>query len=439
MLIKCAGTAMNSKLIARNKGYFAPIVVSCVEKLDKSRDLSLVGIKKIPGGALQDSVMVEGVAFKKTFSYAGFEQMQKKYDNPKILLLNVELELKSEKENAEIRISDAAGYQEIVDAEWKIIYEKLDKCVESGAKVILSKLPIGDLGTQYFADKGLFCAGRVDDGDMTRTARATGAVVQTSVFGIDDTVLGSCDLFEERQIGDERYNVFTGCATAESATIILRGGSEQFIEESQRSIWDALMVVKRCMDSHEIVAGGGAIEMELSRHLKEHAKTIFGKSQLLIGAYAKAFEIIPRQLSDNAGLDSTDILNMLRKQHADITTDKANMWFGVDVSGSGGMCNTLDSGVWEPAANKKNSIAAATEAACLILSIDETVRNPKSEQAGAMKGKGKGMGGKGGAPVSRAMGGGGLMGMGQQMMSGAAGMGKGMGRGARVMRGRGGA
>ena len=97
------------------------------------------------------------MAFKKTFSYAGFEQMQKKYDNPKILLLNVELELKSEKENAEIRISDATAYQEIVDAEWKIIYEKLDKCVACGAQVILSKLPIGDLGTQYFADSGLFC------------------------------------------------------------------------------------------------------------------------------------------------------------------------------------------------------------------------------------------------------------------------------------------
>jgi len=343
MLIKCAGTAMNSKLIARNKGYFAPIVVSCVEKLDKSRDLSLVGIKKIPGGALQDSVMVEGVAFKKTFSYAGFEQMQKKYDNPKILLLNVELELKSEKENAEIRISDATAYQEIVDAEWKIIYEKLDKCVACGAQVILSKLPIGDLGTQYFADRGLFCAGRVEDGDMTRTARATGAVIQTSVFGIDDSVLGKCELFEEKQMGDERYNVFTGCAKAESATILLRGGSEQFIEESQRSIWDALMVVKRCMDTHEVVAGGGAIEMELSRHLKEHAKTISGKSQLLIGAYAKAFEIVPRQLSDNAGFDSTDILNQLRTTHAD-SSDKKHMYFGVDVNGDGQSASR--EGVW---------------------------------------------------------------------------------------------
>jgi len=275
---------------------------------------------------------------------------------------------------------------------------------------------------------------------MTRTARATGAVIQTSVFGIDDSVLGKCELFEEKQMGDERYNVFTGCAKAESATILLRGGSEQFIEESQRSIWDALMVVKRCMDTHEVVAGGGAIEMELSRHLKEHAKTISGKSQLLIGAYAKAFEIVPRQLSDNAGFDSTDILNQLRTTHAD-SSDKKHMYFGVDVNGDG-ICNTLDSGVWEPAANKINSISAATEAACLILSIDETVRNPKSEQAGNMKGKGKGMKGKGGgAPVSRAMGGGGLMGMGQQMLSGAAGMGsgKGMGRGTRVMKGRGGA
>merc|ERR1719230_1521709 len=116
--------------------------------LDKaSLDLNLVGVKKVPGGSVTESFLVPGVAFQKVFSYAGFEQMQKMYENPKILLLNVELELKSEKENAEVRISDPAEYQSIVDAEWQIIYDKLDKCVQSGAQIILSKLPIGDLAT----------------------------------------------------------------------------------------------------------------------------------------------------------------------------------------------------------------------------------------------------------------------------------------------------
>ena len=150
--------------------------------------------------------------------------------NPKILCLNVELELKSEKENAEVRIEDPDQYQSIVDAEWTIIYEKLDKCVQSGAKIVLSKLPIGDLGTQYFADRGLFCAGRVTDGDLKRVCYATGAVVQTSANALTDEVLGKCSLFEEKQVGGERFNFFTGCPSTKTATILLRGGADQFLE-----------------------------------------------------------------------------------------------------------------------------------------------------------------------------------------------------------------
>lgn len=192
------------------------------------------------------------MAFKKTFSYAGFEQQPKTFTNPTILLLNVELELKSEKENAEVRIEDPSQYQSIVDAEWNIIYEKLDKCVQSGAKIILSKLPIGDLATQYFADRGLFCAGRVAQDDMERTMRATGGIVQTSVHDITDSVLGSCGKFAEQQVGDERYNLFTDCPKSKSATIVLRGGAEQFIEEAERSVHDALMVVKRTFNSSTV-------------------------------------------------------------------------------------------------------------------------------------------------------------------------------------------
>ena len=141
LLEKCAGTALNSKLIARQKTLFAPMVVDAVLSLDpKLTDIRMVGIKKITGGSVTDSHLVQGVAFKKTFSYAGFEQQPKHLDNPKILCLNVELELKSEKENAEVRIEDPDEYQSIVDAEWTIIYDKLDKCVQSGAKIVLSKL-----------------------------------------------------------------------------------------------------------------------------------------------------------------------------------------------------------------------------------------------------------------------------------------------------------
>jgi T-complex protein 1 subunit eta len=195
MLEKCAKTALNSKLISRYQDFFAPMIVDAVEVLDDAMDLSLIGIKKVAGGSVTQSFLVPGVAFKRTFSYAGFEQQPKSFDNPKILLLSVELELKSERSNAEVRIEDPTKYQSIVDAEWRIIYEKLEACVASGAQIVLSRLPIGDLATQYFADRDIFCAGRVAKEDAARVARATGARIQSTTSGITDDVLGTCDRF----------------------------------------------------------------------------------------------------------------------------------------------------------------------------------------------------------------------------------------------------
>ncbi|KAG1360634.1 putative T-complex protein 1 subunit eta [Cocos nucifera] len=516
LLAKCAATTLSSKLIGGEKEFFASMVVDAVMAIGNDDRLNLIGIKKVPGGNMRDSFLVNGVAFKKTFSYAGFEQQPKKFLNPKILLLNIELELKSEKENAEIRLSDPIQYQSIVDAEWNIIYNKLDKCVQSGAKIILSRLAIGDLATQlvkdnnslafmqYFADRDIFCAGRVTEEDLQRVAAATGGTVQTSVNNIIDEVLGSCEVFVERQVGNERFNIFSGCPFGQTATIVLRGGADQFIEEAERSLHDAIMIVRRalknstvvagggaidmemsrCLRQHAraiagksqlfinsyakalevlgscevfverqvgnerfnifsgcpfgqtativlrggadqfieeaerslhdaimivrralknstVVAGGGAIDMEMSRCLRQHARAIAGKSQLFINSYAKALEVIPRQLCDNAGFDATDVLNKLRQKHA--SGEGAN--YGVDIN-TGGIADSFANFVWEPAVVKINAINAATEAACLILSVDETVKNPKSEgaqgeaAANAMAGRGhaaalRGCGGRG--------------------------------------------
>jgi len=157
MLIKCAETTLTSKLVADYKEFFSSMIVDAVKMLGDDLNVSAVGIKKVTGGSVTDSVLVDGVAFKKTFSYAGFEQQPKRFTNPKILLLNLELELKAEKDNAEIRITDPSQYQSIVDAEWSIIYEKLDLIVNCGAQVVLSRLAIGDLATQYFADRNILC------------------------------------------------------------------------------------------------------------------------------------------------------------------------------------------------------------------------------------------------------------------------------------------
>ena len=395
VLHKCAVTSLNSKLIAGEKDFFAQMVVDAVSKLDQTTlDLNMIGVKKVVGGTLRESFLVDGVAFKKTFSYAGFEQQPKFFTDPKILLLNVELELKSEKENAEIRLSDPSQYQEIVEAEWQIIYEKLDKCVASGAQVVLSRLAIGDLATQYFADRGMFCAGRVPEDDMQRVAFATGGMVQTSVNDLIPDIMGTCAQFEESQVGGERFNLFTGCPLAKTATVVLRGGAEQFIEEAHRSIHDAIMIVRRAIKNASIVPGGGAIDMEISKVLRIHSRTLLGKEQLFTSAYAKALEVIPRQLCDNAGFDSTEALNKLRQKHA---MEEGGRNFGINID-DGGVVDTYASFVWEPIIVKKNALQAATEAACLILSVDETVKNPESEQNQGMGrgGGGMGRGGMGG-------------------------------------------
>ncbi|KAJ5276074.1 hypothetical protein N7524_002227 [Penicillium chrysogenum] len=398
-LRRLAATAMNSKLIKRNSDFFTKMVVDAVLSLDQD-DLNerLIGVKKVTGGGLQDSLFVDGVAFKKTFSYAGFEQQPKHFENPSIVCLNVELELKSEKDNAEVRVEQVSEYQAIVDAEWQIIFNKLEAVYKTGAKVVLSKLPIGDLATQYFADRDIFCAGRVASDDMDRVCQATGAATQSTCTDIQARHLGTCGAFEERQIGGERFNLFSDCPRAKTCTLVLRGGAEQFIAEVERSLHDAIMIVKRALRNTTIVAGGGATEMELSSYMHGFAdRNVPHKQQAVVKAFAKALEVIPRQLCDNAGFDATDILNRLRVEHR-----KGNTWAGVDFDKEGVRDNML-AFVWEPSLVKVNAIQAAVEASCLILSVDETIKNEESAQPGqqrgmppgaaqrALRGRGRGM------------------------------------------------
>lgn len=374
ILLKCAQTALNSKLISNHKAYFAELIVKAVNQLGNNPDKSNIGIKQVTGGSCVDTQLICGVAFKKTFSYAGFEQQPKRFENPKILLLNVELELKAEKENAEVRIDNPKEYDSIVKAEWEIIFNKLNLIKDSGANIVLSKLPIGDIATQFFADHNIFCAGRVENDDLKRTAVATGASIQTSLFNLNESVLGSCGVFEEVQIGNERYNIFKDCPKTKSVTIILRGGAKQFIEEVERSINDAIMITLRCIKNSEIVPGAGSIEMQLSKHLRIYSRSICNKEQIVLYSFAKALESIPRNLSHNAGFDSTDILNKLRKKHAETASET---WYGVDCM-EGDILNAYDHCIFEATKIKRNIIYSATEAACMILSIDETIQNPSS-------------------------------------------------------------
>lgn len=396
LLERCAATSMSSKLIHQQKDLFSKMVVQAVMMLDaQTLPLNMIGIKKVQGGALEDTLLVDGVAFKKTFSYAGFEMQKKVYTKPKIALLNIELELKAEKDNAEVRLENVEEYQKVVDAEWNILYDKLDRIAASGAKIVLSKLPIGDVATQYFSDREMFCAGRVTEEDLNRTMKSCGGAIQSTVHDLNDETLGTCETFEEKQIGGERFNLFRGCPKSQSCTIILRGGAEQFMEETERSLHDAIMIVRRAMQNDSVVAGGGAIDMELSKYLRNYSRTIAGKEQLIIGAMAKAFEVIARQLCDNAGFDATNILNKLRQKHAG-----DGIWFGVDIMNED-IADNYAACVWEPAIVKANAITAASEATCLLLSVDETVKNPRSGQGADQMGGGMpgGMGRGRGRPM----------------------------------------
>eukprot|EP00834_Sanchytrium_tribonematis_P005163 NODE_295_length_10520_cov_1.134344.p2 type:complete len:422 gc:universal NODE_295_length_10520_cov_1.134344:8423-7158(-) len=263
ILFKCAKTSMSSKLIQSHREFFGKMVVDAVLKLDDQDSLNeqFIAMKKIHGGGMEDSLLVDGVAFKKTFSYAGFEQQPKGIQNPKILCLNVELELKAEKDNAEVRIEKVSEYQKVVDAEWNIIYEKLENIVKTGANVVLSRLPIGDLATQYFADRNIFCAGRVPGDDLLRVTKAVNCTIHSSIHDLEATHLGTCGLFKEELIGGERFNMFTGCPSSKTSTLILRGGAGQFLAEVERSLHDAIMIVRRAIKNKSVVAGGGAIDV----------------------------------------------------------------------------------------------------------------------------------------------------------------------------------
>ena len=213
--------------------------------------------------------------------------------------------------------------------------------------------------------------------------------------------------------------MFTGATKAKSATIVLRGGAAQYIEEAARSLNDAIMIVLRAVKTHAVVAGGGAIDMELSRYLREHVRTMKGKEQLVMNGFAKALEIIPRQLSDNSGMDATDVINKLRQLHS--TKEEEGRWMGVNVL-QGEISDMYEAFVWEPEIVRLNVLTAATEAACTILSVDQTIRNaPSEQQQAAAAGRLDGTAG----PPGRGRGGRGRGGMG-------------MGRGMKVMQGRGG-
>ncbi|QEL61567.1 T-complex protein 1 subunit eta [Candidozyma auris] len=251
---------------------------------------------------------------------------------------------KIEEIQVEIKKEDTSNFRDLLERCAKTAMSS-KRHQNSGANIVLSKLPIGDLATQYLP---------------TEISSASASTVS----GISEKDIGTCAEFEERQIGGDRYNLFRGCPEAKTCTLVLRGGAEQVIAEVERSLHDAIMIVKRAV----------------KHHTWEYSKTVAGKQQLIIGAFARALEIIPRQLCENAGLDAIELLNVLRSAHA-----KGEKWYGIDFHKES-VGNNMESFIWEPSLVKINALQSATEAATLLLSVDETIKNSESEQAAAGRG-----------------------------------------------------
>nr|XP_027201298.1 T-complex protein 1 subunit eta-like [Dermatophagoides pteronyssinus] len=382
---KCAMTPLNSKLLATNRRFFARMVFDGVHQLLQHSDSfnhKLLSIVKVQGGSAEDSHWVQGVVFKKCFSYAGFENAPKQFKQGALVaLLSFELELKAEKENAEIRINNMADYQKVIEAEWQNLIDKLDALVNAQVNVVLSRQCIGDIATQYLADRGVFCAGRVEADDLLRVSLATGGTVLNTVHDLRSEALGRARSFEEVQIGKHRYNVLTAEKPSPVSTIVVRGGAKHYLDEAERSLHDSIMICGRTLQSKLIVAGGGAVEMELYAYLQKAALKEHYRLQPFIQAFARALEVIPLTLAANSGLDSMRTLVQLRKLHHALAEE--HRWKGVDCfeSSGGPVTNMYEACVWEPYEVKNHMLNVALDAASLIINIDEMITNPSSNPA----------------------------------------------------------
>jgi|Transcript_265 T-complex protein 1 subunit eta len=366
MLISCCATSLNSKLISGKRHIFSEMIVDIGLFMGSEFDLNMISVKGILGGNLTDSFFLKGIIIKKPFSYAGYEKQKKKVYYPIILLLDIELEIKTEKDQSETKITKIGDFKVMIDVEWSIMYEKLDKISQSGAKVVFSKKSIGDLATQYFSEREIICGGRIFTDDLSRISKGTGAQIISSCFSINPEYCGKCKILEEKQIGNERFIVLAGCPT-EAVTIVIRGGNRKLLDETKRCLNDGIMVMKRVIKNRKIVGGAGSIEMKISSKINKYARNLLGAERLILSKFAKSFEIIPKTLCENAGIDFLSIVSCLKSKHCE-----NDCWLGVDIE-KGAIFDTIENFIWEPINVKINSIQAATEVVSILSTIGSSL------------------------------------------------------------------
>jgi len=370
-LLNVALTSMGSKGITSAKEHFSRLAVDAVKQVTEEiggklkADIDLVKVLKKHGKSLEDTELIKGMVLDKEIASS---QMPKRVENARIALLNAKLEIEKTEFDAKINIERPDQMKMFLDEEERMLKEMTDQVTRTGANVLICEKGIDDMALHFLAKSGVLAAKSASSSDMEKLARATGGKIIASVKDLTSDALGEAKTVEEVKIGEDKLLYIRECKNPKAVTVVIRGGSEHVIDEAERSLHDALCVVRNAVEDGKIVAGGGAPESEIARQLRSYSVKVGGREQLAIEAYANAMETVPMLLAENAGLDPIDIMVSLRAEHE---SNKVP-YFGVDVF-SGKIKNMLDLNVVEPMRVKQQVIKSATEAANMILKIDDLI------------------------------------------------------------------
>ena len=380
-LIKIAKTSMQSKLVSEDSAPLSKLVVDAILKIaekdgDKhSVDLDNLKVEKKAGGSIDDTSLINGIVLDKEIVHSG---MPTKVEKAKIALVNAALEVEKTEMSAEIRISDPTQMQQFLEEENKMLKSMVDKIHNIGANVLICQKGIDDISQHYLSKHGILAVRRVKESDMTKLAKATGGRISTNLDDISASDLGSAEIVQQKKVESDKWVFIEGCKNPRSVTVLIRGGSQRVVDEVDRSIHDALMVVKDVVEKPSIVAGGGSPEAYLAAELNEWSSSSEGREQLAIKQYAEAFESIPLTIAENAGMDPIDTIITLR---ANQSNGKQTVGINAKESKIGDMFR-LD--IVEPLVVKEQIIKSATEAACMILRIDDVIAVSGGPSAGGM-------------------------------------------------------
>ncbi|MDC8437719.1 MAG: TCP-1/cpn60 chaperonin family protein [Candidatus Nitrosotenuis sp.] len=394
LLKKVAVTTLSSKMVSSNAEELADIIVDAVlsiaEKVgDKYRaDIDNIKVEKKGSSSIRNTELVHGIVLDKEVVHGG---MPKRVENAKIALLNAPLEIEKTEFDAKININSPEQMQVYLDEENKMLKKMVDKIAASGANVVLCQKGIDDMAQYYLAKANILAVRRIKESDLTKLSKATGARIVTNINELTDRDLGSAKTVEEKQVESDKWVFIQGCKNPKAVSILARGGSQRVVDEVERSIHDALMAVKDVVEYPHILVGGGAPEARVAARLREWANTLEGRPQLAAQKFAEGLETIPLVLAENAGMDPLDTQVRLRTKGA-----SGSATVGIDVMNSR-VDDLQAQNIYEPLAVKEQVINAATEAACMILRIDDVIAASKSPSHAPSSPGGPGMmGGMGG-------------------------------------------